>query len=81
MPLPFENPFPRSTRVGFETQRTSETSDFAMVTAMQSKSDFAAVKNNDCSHTALFTVGSDRFMAFLPEKVMKHKLSCSNSLT
>ena len=80
MPLHIENPFQCSTRVGFYTQRISETSYSAMVTAIQSKRDFAVV-NNDCSQTPPFTIGSDRFMAFRPAKVMKCKLSCSNSLT
>ena len=52
-----------------------------MVTAIQSERGFAAVKDNDCSHTPPFTIGSDRFIAFRPEKVMKYKLSCSNPLT
>ena len=49
-----------------------------MITVIQSKRDFAAVNNNDCSLTPQFTIGSDRFMALRRGKVMKHRL---NSLT
>ena len=52
-----------------------------MVTTTLKKRDFAAVRSYDCSHTPSFTIGNDRFMALRPAKVVKHKLSCFNSLT
>ena len=49
----------------------------ATITAIPSENGSGAVINNDCNHTQPFSIGSTRFIALRPSKVINHKPQCS----
>ena len=53
----------------------------AMVTATPSKKGSGIVEKNTCNHTWPFSIGSDRFIALRPSRVISRKLTYSTQLT
>lgn len=62
----------------------NQVAGISMITTIPNEKGSGAVttvENNDRNHTPPFSVGSDRFMALQPSKMINCKLSCSSLLT